>query len=102
MACFVPDRDRDYFSRSVLGVEVGAEGFGGQHDFWGGKDAPRGKHRTEVAEVTEGIGVGPQKALGDSMTSGRERRASGKASHGGHGGQGGELALDRDMLWGTA
>jgi hypothetical protein len=28
--------------------------FGGQHGFWAGKKRNRGKHRTEVTEVTEG------------------------------------------------
>src|ERR1700761_7646043 len=32
----------------------GARLFRGQHGFWAGKDAKKGKHRTEATEVTEG------------------------------------------------
>jgi hypothetical protein len=52
-----------------------------------GRERPRrGKHRTEVTEVTEGDWrFDGATLLVDSMASGRERSAPGKASHRGHG-----------------
>jgi hypothetical protein len=76
----------------------GSTVFGGQHGFWAGKTRVGGKHRTEVTEVTEGDGGSRvQRFLVDSMASGRETPASGKASHRGH--RGG-LELEGATLFG--
>src|SRR5271154_4811836 len=74
--------------------------FGGQHGFWAGKTrvgesiaqrsrrSQRGNLRSDGATL-----------LVDSIASGRERPASGKASHRGHGGhRGGILRLDGATL----
>jgi hypothetical protein len=52
--------------------------------------ANRGKHPTEVTEVTKGEPAGYGDRSTDTAASGRELRESGKASHRGHGGHEGE------------
>jgi hypothetical protein len=50
---------------------------------------PRGKHRTEVTEVTEGDPrLGAEPLAGDTTRSGARNTCKGKASHGGHIGHG--------------
>jgi hypothetical protein len=46
----------------------------------------RGKHRTEVTEVTEGDWIGGEILPVDTTASGAGTKRMGKASHGGHGG----------------
>jgi hypothetical protein len=66
-----------------------------------GEDPHRGEHRTEVTEVTEGdLRFDGPTLLVDGMASGRERRASGKASHRGHGGHRGGFEVRRPNAFG--
>jgi hypothetical protein len=76
----------------------GSTVFGGQHGFWAGKTRVGEKHRTEVTEGDGGSRV--QRFLVDSMASGRETPASGKASHRGH--RGGSEVRRCNAFWGTA
>jgi hypothetical protein len=61
--------------------------------------AVRGKHRTEVTEVTEGGWVRAGSFLVDAAASGREPDGTGKASHGGHRGHGGGMGLVPEVFW---
>jgi hypothetical protein len=63
------------------------------------KQGARGKHRTEVTEVTEGDWVGGRKLFSERGGLLCENQAQrGKASHGGHGGHGGDRIGGRNLF----
>jgi hypothetical protein len=85
------------------GIWVGGEEFDRRQPWRLGENpAQRGKHRTEVMEVTEGgFGWRPGIRLATTMAAGRESGATGKASHRGHRGGiwGGGQEFDRRQSW---
>ena len=58
-----------------------------------GKNAHRGKHRTEVTEATEGMEAAWKRFFGGQPGFWAGKRASAKASHRGHGGHRGGWRL---------
>ena len=88
------------------GIGVGGQEFDRRQSWRLGENrAQRGKHRTEVTEVTEGgLGLVARNSIGDNMVFGRESGATGKASHRGHGGHRGGIGVggqefDRRQPW---
>jgi hypothetical protein len=69
---------------------------------FGERTALRGKHRTEVTEVTEGgLRFRLKVCWWTRRLQGRERPASGKPSHRGHGGHRGGLRFGLKVSWWT-
>ena len=75
---------------------------GGQLGFWTGKTRIRESIAQRSRRPQRGMEAAWRSSLVDSLASGREKRASGKASHRGHGGHRGDGGCMEEVLWWTA